>query len=373
MPRWGLYDLPGPSAFLDRIEEDLREGRSILLRINATAPPGFETELSRRVHEFSHWTPLTVDESPPESCLAACFLAEHDRKDLGFETLYDLEGFAGRTFILDMKTIGNLEHWLDFLPRYAEYSRPYDVRTRSSVILPIRKSLSGPLPDKDVLLRDHSFNGVVSKIDMHIFANQHFFASTGRDVLQELHINLCVELGLWDFSLCRRLANEALRTTCNPKDILMAYAAEMGFADLDPEDESALWHAGAVGSFDGKRMVHSAMLALQDDTEQLNYRVWTAQLRTLYPYVEEHRLQILKSYRSRISLPHFRPPDKTIHELSELEIGDIYANLRGKGRVDSKFHNFVKNIWMLRRDLAHLNRVDPELLSTRKITWTYPS
>jgi len=91
----------------------------------------------------------------------------------------------------------------------------------------------------------------------------------------------------------------------------------------------------------------------------------------LYPFVEEHRQKIITKYARFIKLPHFRKDGAKVNSLQEMEIGDIMTNFRDNLNFDKPLKNFVRNLWVIRKNLAHLDVVNVKQLAERDLDWDY--
>lgn len=371
MRRGDFYELPGPSAFLDGIEADIQEeGGSVILNMGRLAPPGWREELNRRMGSDWRWTPVDANESSPLAGLTKGVQSRNNVID-SVESIYNLEGIEQRIFIIEPSDEAVANTWMEFLPKFADITRQQPRLSRCSIVLSIS---SGPLKlmADNVMVKPYSFKGIVTPIDMLIYAYQHIPETPGNGVLRNLRAQLSMELSLWDFDLCKELAPLSAAALIEPDSILKRYAEKVGFQEMvSEEDNDRLIEAGARGLFEGEERFHSAMLVLGNDPKGIKQRVWRAQLRVLYPFVEEHRQKIITKYARLIKLPHTRKDGIKISSLQEMEIGDIKVNLYSNLQFHKKLKNFVRNLWIIRKDLAHLNVVSAKQLAERDLEWDY--
>jgi len=375
MRHWDYYELPGPSAFLDRIEEDIQqEGRSIVLKMGRFAPMGWLEELNRRLcsdSDYWHWTHIDTAGDTPLAGLTKG--AEKGRRIISEGNLYDLEGFGQRIFVVEPHDAAAVATWLDFLPKFADITRPQPLFSRSAVLLSVPSGLLCQVAE-NVMIKSYSFQGSVTPVDMLIYAYQHIPETARGGVLRNLRAQLSMEFSLWDFGLCKELAPLSVANLVEPTVILKRYAEKVGFQELvAEEDNDRLTDAGVLGLFEGEERIHSAMLALRNDFEGIKQRVWRAQLRVLYPFVEEHRQKIITKYTRLIKLPHTRRDGSKVGSLPEMEIGDIKVNL-DQNRREYKHRmlkDFIRNLWVIRKTLAHLDVVPAKYLTERDMDWDY--
>jgi len=373
MRRWGYYELPGPSAFLDCIEQDIQEeGRSVILDMGCFAPHGWSEALNERLGDDWYWKEINLSGSSPVEALTQGMQKPKERGVAGVDDIYAFKGFGRQIFIVKSPDDTTTKVWLNFLLEFADITRRQPLPSRSVILLLVPPDFRGRMPE-NVMIRQYSFEGVVSPVDMLINANQQISDTQKSVVLRNLRIQLCMELSLWDFELCNELSSCSLSELIEPIDRLKRYAEKVGFQELVSEgDNDRLIKAGARGQFEGEERFHSAILALIDgDPRTINRRVWRAQLRVLYPFVEECRQNILDQYASFIKLPHTRKYGEKVESLQEMEIGDIKVNLDQNLQQHRRLKNFIRNLWKIRKALAHQDVVPPRNLAERDMDWDY--
>ena len=93
------------------------------------------------------------------------------------------------------------------------------------------------------------------------------------------------------------------------------------------------------------------------DGQHPRERIWAAQVSVLLPVVERERQRILDTHQAFWQLPHFRKDGTEILQLSDLEVGDMAAQARLGGPLESirKRLNWLRSV---RNALAH-NEVVP--------------
>ena len=87
-------------------------------------------------------------------------------------------------------------------------------------------------------------------------------------------------------------------------------------------------------------------------------RVWAAQVSVLFPVLERERLSMLNSHRRFLRLPHTREDGTQIRCLSKLEIGDLAAQARLGGPLETE-----------RQRLGWLRRVRNALAHNEVVPW----
>lgn len=97
--------------------------------------------------------------------------------------------------------------------------------------------------------------------------------------------------------------------------------------------------------------------------EQLQERLWEAQIKVIFPLIEKHRNAIVKKYHREISalLPITAAYGEVFHEVTEVELGTI-SYLQGTDRIQmcgSDAHK-VSKLKKARNDLAHIKTIVQE-------------
>lgn len=91
--------------------------------------------------------------------------------------------------------------------------------------------------------------------------------------------------------------------------------------------------------------------------EELQERLWEAQIKIIFPLIEKHRSVIVKKYKSQIEvlLPIEGSYGETFNEVNEVELGTI-SYLQGKGKIQMSSDDIskVEKLKKARNDLAHI-------------------
>ena len=112
-------------------------------------------------------------------------------------------------------------------------------------------------------------------------------------------------------------------------------------------------------------VMHAALLALHDPMKELDRRIWSGQVATLLPYIEERRRQILNEVRPLLRMPIKFPDGQVIHEIFDLEIGQIYRQVSQNGlRISPTTRTELYRLTEMRNRLAHLQLLQPEDIGT---------
>jgi hypothetical protein len=168
--------LPGPIVFLERLQSDLAEGKSVLLDVPVTLPIPLDRCLSDRLNAHFHWTPLAAGEDPPLACIRRV-LANPRNVSLSWPgQLYDMSGFGNRILYLTDIAPARMGAWVSFLVEFAHASRQRNVIERSAFLVRIDGGGSVQLSE-DVLLVRRRWEGVVDETDALLLAHRVIRAS----------------------------------------------------------------------------------------------------------------------------------------------------------------------------------------------------
>lgn len=109
-------------------------------------------------------------------------------------------------------------------------------------------------------------------------------------------------------------------------------------------------------------MIHSAFLAQHGTLDEINRRIWTAQIGVLMPFVEEKRQQLISDLKDLLIVPH-SAGYKVISDVRELEIGHIhYQANNGFFTINEHTKRLITRLRDIRNCLSHIEALSPELL-----------
>lgn len=179
-----------------------------------------------------------------------------------------------------------------------------------------------------------AWSGRVRRIDAMIWAE--FHVPSGRSALfQDLAVNLAAELCGWRLELVADLVSQ------REEDIL----APQGW--LRRNADRGLGFEGYYGSRIFRCPVHLLALGL---IKEIELRTWRAQLATLFPWIEEHRLRIIDRYRKFLRIDdHLLKLQVT--EVENIELGALRYQLRAHLSRTELEH--IEVLASMRNDLAH--------------------
>ncbi|MBN2465964.1 hypothetical protein JXD38_10130 [candidate division WOR-3 bacterium] len=339
------------------LDADLREGRSLVLLTPDVIPLGLWDEIRRRAEGFCHWMQLEPGDRDPVDAISAGFGGS--LPPTGVNDLYDAEGFCGKLFVVDRLPEDRWPLWRDFLLRFSVISRARSELNRSAFLVRLSTERLEPALADDVLLGARKLDGQVTAADAYVYSYQ-LHSTDGRDrLVRDLKVALCTELALWDLALCRRLSELTLDELARPQSVLQDYAKNIGWAALGRDVEDCdLWKIGAAQDYEGRRMTHSAYLTVCGENEEIERRVWKAELKVLFPFVEEQRQRIIRSFGHHLRLPYLLESGGSVDEPLELEIAHLRAQLGNNPDIRLPVRRAVSCLADVRNDLAHLRPVN---------------
>lgn len=321
-----VWSLPSPGQFLAEAEASVTWGGAIL-SLDASTPPGLAAELTRRF-QSSHSTyrlqPLSGEAPLPLlSDLVGC--------GRGLGALVANIDCVALIECSDLSA-ADLEVWSVFLRRF---SRERTLAGDGLAILFLAPA--GFVVEGFVQI---DWAGRMKRIDAMIWAE--FHVPSGRSGLfQDLAVNLAAELCGWRLDLVADLVTQ------REEDIIAPQGWLRKNADL------GLSFEGNFGTRGFQCPVHLLSLG---QIKEIELRTWRAQLSTLFPWIEEHRLRIIDRYRKLLRIDDYLIKLQ-VNEVENIELGALRYQLRP--HLSRSEHEHIEVLASMRNDLAHRKPVDP--------------
>lgn len=367
-----FWNLPGPSRFCEAIARDLRDGRSVAAWLPRFAPPGLSEALRCHALEFgAAWRSIdarVVGSARPIDWLFDHLHLELDHGALRTPTTLALHsGLEGTILTVEHIESAGWAGWNQLSLEYADASRGRTLLQRSPMVL-VAEADGVQLPRADLLRSVRVLRGAVGRLDLQILASEHPAIERRRGAEGALTAALVVELAGWDLELFHSLAVEPLARLLEPREVLETLALKRGWGseNLSEGPSAATWAAGLSNDLDGRHVWHSA--ALYRAPESLARRLWSAEVRELFPRIEEARRDMIERLRGVLSLPHQPPSGPPITDASNLELGHLEHMLRAQARCNRRDLDRAAKLRRLRNRLAHLEALEPEDLSTDELS-----
>lgn len=246
--------------------------------------------------------------------------------------------------------------WCRFAAAVAEGTKDHPAADRCAVIVHVTAGVGVGVPDSDTNLRVLWWWGALSPLDVTVLIDE-----IGRQPMDTATI---VEVARWDVDLAERLATrwdgapdtlvDHLRVT-PPVNVPEAN----GPAGPAPGPMREAWVAGLIESWEGRRDRHASLI----DSAALDRRRWHAQVRVIYPWLEELRADVA-SVVSDLGLRAGLHPD-VVADLAASELGPLrhLACFEHRLRLPRPVRDTLDRAVTARNSLAHLSPVDPATLT----------
>jgi hypothetical protein len=362
------WQLPGPSRFVDAVEYDLRDGRSVILKLPQHQPAGLREAIGDRVRRNELWSFRTLDltgnDSAPESPLSYLhrrYASQADSPLLpSVQSLVKSEAFRGMVIWLSGMDATCWGSWWAFLVEYEHACRSLPEPERVLFCIPLVAPLSTIDVKEQVAIASRQLRGFVDRLDMTLLLSHLFHNKRMPWLYRRLMVAIGTELATTDPQLACELAQADLRLMLDPLQLLKRLALARDWT----ADQAAApdWARGMVDDLDGEPVVHSAVLAVNGGNGQINRRIWRGQVGVLFPFIEERRLDLLDELKRHLTVP-FQTCFGTITDMRDLELGHMLYQVRGV-RLPQRTARQLRCLKDCRDCLAHMEPVSSDLLGT---------
>ena len=213
-------------------------------------------------------------------------------------------------------------------------------------------------PKFDVGLKVLRWEGVVREIDGLTFLNDRVADGRESELYATVKMRILIELAGTDLGLLDYLSGFSLSELVTPMKLLKAYAAENDWMN----GKLCSWNDGGEDLFNASRRIHSCCHALRDDDSEISRRVWRGQIVSLFPYIEERRIELGKrliGFVSEITFTHHFTGE--IVDFWDLDIGPMYFIARNT-LAPSRIKGELEVCRDVRHYLAHLQPVPCDLV-----------
>lgn len=358
--------LPGPSSFLDLIEDDLRCGCNIIIVSPRISPSGLESAICDRIIKSDarslHSVRIGKDakSADPVEYLHDLFsiqLARGISPSAG--TLVESELFQDRILWIDGVTSSEWNRWERFLMLYQRSCQVVPEHKRALICLQLIGPNIPKLPNEDVGLKIRKWTGVTDRLDMQMFVACKFRNSTLPHFQRHLAVSVITELAGTDPHLGQFLIDSELVQILEPVDLLAQYWSVRTNDSIDAAVKPS-WEHGTLDRLEGKLQAHSSYLAASKQYSEIDSRVWRGQIGVLMPLLEEARSRVIQRFGLQLK-PHLRKLDRPIDKLGQLEIGQILFLAR-KARLPIKEIRAIEQLANMRNCLAHLRPISADLI-----------
>lgn len=358
------WNLPGPSAFLEQAADDLREGKCLVLCLPEHGPEDLPTRVRRQIDR--DWRRLRAEEmgDDPAEALYDYFAPDSPPETRrSCRTLVALDRFLGQAVMVEIRCPARWNAWREFLIEYEERVRATSPVLRALLcIVLIGETADSPPPSAPALVT-RRWDDVVSEMDTALWTSHLLRGYGSNPTIRCVAASVVTRLSLWDPELPLRFSAEKSEHIFQPIPLLREVARERGWDATSIPDDPWPWCRGLQCSVDGRSRGHSAALAAIGRQEEIEHRVWAAQVSVLFPFVEERRRGLINGLGKRLSVP-FRPhPDaREITDPRDLELSHIHRQIRSRTDVPAWLPRAVDTLVGIRNDIAHFEIVPESAL-----------
>lgn len=351
-----FWELPGPRRFSDQVVGDLRAGTTVVVVAPPNMPP-LRRELQLRIGADYAWRDIDVDDGCVDGATPLAVLSDVVGQRLaGVSALCESSHFGEYLFAVRGIDRARWQSWRPLLLEFVQAARNAGGE-RPLMLVEIDAGFDLDLA-AEASLSTHIYRGVVDRLDCAVAASESA-RDRGLDPLRhELTVALAAEIALFDPELASDLGNLRL-------DELANSAALAGFLSERPScDEPAAWYNGTVDDVGGRPERSAVWLSRNGCHEEIERRIWRAQLGVILPLVERDRLEIARRFSRSISLPFVRGDGTEVERLEDFEIGDLKRAIDRIGRAaPPSIGPYVKTLFDCRNFLAHQECVPTEKLT----------
>ena len=351
-----VWNLPGPSRYLEAVERSLRDGASVVLRFPGEVPAGFRAVLNALLGDSWQWGTVEADGVVKAAgggfvVRGLCERFAPRLTAVARVTAADLceeDEFRGRLIWIDGLCSTNCDGWLSFLMAYEQASRGVPTLERTRFVALVD---GAPLArvTRDIGLALHDWRDVVDEMDLLFFADRRF-RDRGVEGKERLLLATTVaRVAAWDCTVATALREEAAEVILDPCDTLRSLARERGWTSETRQD----W---GIGTESGSGSMHAALAAVKEPRE-IERRVWSAQTAVLLPEIESTRLDIVREHRFQIADNLRRTGEG--NDPDEMEIGDL-VRVFGRPGFDRQVGLQLRGLRDVRNALAHCRPLSPE-------------
>lgn len=364
--RW--WQLPGPSRFVAWVVQTLRDGSNVVLCLPEHTPDGLARAIRSALGDSDVWAWHTLQVSGPLQASPLQFLWSRFASGTLAATprrvgaLVDCQAFVGKVIWLSGVTNRTWPAWKAFLTEYEHACRSRSLLERTLFCVPLSGTLALDPPNDEVCLAHRDWRGVVDRLDMLLYTSSIFPSRRISPLQRQIAIAVVSSLALWDPVVSERLVREDLKYVLEPTPLLRELARERGWSAADCAPRG--WQRGVIDRVDGREVIHSALLALANQENQLERRIWSAQVGVMFPFIEEKRQELLTLLGHLLTVPFKTRFGEVIDNPRDLELGHIESQIAEHNLpVAANIRQLVKQLRTIRNRLSHLEPLTSDLLN----------
>lgn len=346
-----VWTLPGPAAFLRRVERSLRDGMSVVVRFPGGARADFRERVLSLLQGSWHCAVFRPESaSPPFASLRARFAPRlSPEREASLLDLCEEPDFQGRVIWLDGLDRDDWSAWKKFLSDYAHASRGVGEFERTLFVTVLGGAPPAAPPARDVTLTIHDWRGAVDEMDLLFLAYERLGRRSVGGSMRSLLAATVARVAAWDLETAEMLIDEDDAVMLDPRDMLRAVARERGWT----ADTPIGWEHGTES---GNGSLHAALASLEDPPREIRRRIWSAQVSVLLPLIDAARRKITQEHHGRLAA-QIENEGEGIDPL-DLDVGRLTGMVQRPG-FDAAVRSHVRRLNRWRNDLAHLKPLSP--------------
>jgi hypothetical protein len=365
--------LPGFRVAADRVRGQMDDGVSTLIVRGESCDDPIASSVLRLFDLESHGV-FVADSINPELGAAGLIASLVSKLDVvdghgirSVDTLLESQILEYRIVVADVVDVHTSHVWIDLLAEFGQLgSRVEPVRRPVFLVsVPFEASMSNPARASTSIVRLQPWRSIFSEADAIVAAAHLAAESPGSAIERALKSSVISAIAGVDLSLARFLGDYNIESFDKIAQLLDKHCRDNRL--FHPYMEGGPAYATLNGGFrqsDGTYARHIHTLGSDSERDaEIKRRLWHAQVRILYPFLELKRRSLLDDNRARLSIPHRRPDGKSIEAVEDLEFGDIVHQLRYRNRdsLDSTIEqlDFLRET---RNSLAHFQPVTFQFL-----------
>lgn len=346
-----VWTLPGPAAFLRRVERSLRDGMSVVVRFPGGARADFRERVLSSLQGSWHCVVFRPESaSPPFDSLRARFAPRlSSEREVSLLDLCEEPDFQGRVIWLDGLDRDDWSAWKKFLSDYAHASRGVGEFERTLFVTVLGGVPPADPPDRDVTLAIHDWRGIVDEMDLLFLAYERLGRRAVGGTMRSILATAVARVAAWDLETAEILIDEDDDVMLDPHGKLRAVAQDKGWTADTPVD----WEHGTES---GNGSLHAAVASLEDPPREIRRRIWSAQVSVLLPVIDVRRREIAQQHHGRLAV-QIESEGEKIDPL-DLDIGRLTGMVQRPG-FDPAVRSHVRRLNGWRNNLAHLKTLSP--------------
>jgi len=350
--RWSL---PGPSGFISRAVNTLREGFSLVLATPLVGPATLAESLRISLADggWMVYGPLEPGSlSPLDHLYVVLDITDGDRTRRTVSTL--LRGMEPASIVIvDGIRPDHWPEWKRFLGDYEATSRGI-ARADRPLLVAITSGLAiAELGRECAALKNYAWQDVIGEFDTMLYVIDVLRNRPSQTGNEKLLSHMIARLALWDLDLACLLAEREEQLLFEPVEALRSVLNE--FPPVPAMTEC--WETGGLMKFDGIQLPHPFLLLAQPAKhEVLRQRIWEAQAGELLPLLELQRYYWAQRMKELVKGP-IRLGDQQLDDIDELELGQL-AYLAKIKNLKNSIKQPLETLRRYRNKLAHMEPLD---------------